>query len=38
MFEAIQPIFHAVVIQIASAGALIAVALCGLAWLRLNGK
>lgn len=38
MFEAIQPIFHAALVQIGTAAALIAVALCGLAYLRLNGK
>jgi hypothetical protein len=38
MFEAIQPIFHAILIQIGTAFALIALALGGLAYLRLNGK
>lgn len=38
MNEAIQPIFHAVLVQIGTAFGLIAVALGGLAYLRANGK
>jgi len=38
MSQAIQLLFHAVLVQIGTAFALIAIALCGLAYLRANGK
>jgi hypothetical protein len=38
MPQSIQTIFHTAVLQIAIAAVLIAIAVCGLAWLRLNGK
>jgi hypothetical protein len=38
MPQAIQPIFHAVLAEIGTAFALIAVALGGIAYLRANGK
>jgi hypothetical protein len=38
MFETVPTIFHAVLVQIGTAFALIALALGGLAWMRANGK